>query len=724
MGGGFLFTDDISESPSDYKSRSWQIPSPSPASSPFTFPSPHPEFSDNKPKFQNSSKHNDPTPSPKKTLPRPPSFPSHNLFSIPQFFSNPSNSNSPYFSHPPNFPIPPNFPNPSNFPIPPNFSNPSDFSNLASFLNPSSFPNPSFPNFFDPFVNNATYSTPETQPNNRNEKDSSSTKSSSSPTSPGNGSKGEKKESRSPSVVTPVSPSPVGKSQPSSSSSSSSSIPLPNDSKVSKVLEIPVKSKEEKVEQKDEEKGEEKVNERVEAKVEETCGKLDPVSSITKIQSLYRGYRVRQTEPLKYLRILSKGRKDLERLKGQLSDSIEVQKLRNDSKGRMKMSEALMGVLLRLDTVQCANGVVRDFRKSLTRQAIALMDSVDSLSQEETIMGGEKGTITGGEEETMMGGEKDKGSPCEGESSGNCDRDLLCPEKTSACEVSGCRDGTQCFETGVEEREEQVGGKEKEAAEEEIWERVVEKQGGGEGNQEELEGKLEEMKEKEEGVEKEIILDELLSCEETDNDLQDKVPVQSETDNRCAGSPLEEREGREDVREGQGDIEGERKAEMEADRKEGEEITEESNGKKIGNIVVASLLAEEGSAELIGQLLENLMKQNRLLKAEVRKGEVMRAEQTKIASRQEETIAELSKRVDMLTEALLAKDKESSYPITNPLFVVPAVAVEGGVKNLGTGRKREMGNKIVRSRPSPTMNTVPGKMKRKILNPYPHFAFA
>ncbi|CAK9266768.1 unnamed protein product [Sphagnum jensenii] len=105
---------------------------------------------------------------------------------------------------------------------------------------------------------------------------------------------------------------------------------------------------------------------------------VDVTSAATVIQSVYRGYAVRRTEPLKHLRIISKVRLELKELVNRVAEPEQFDKLRRDALERLKWNEVSMAMLLRLDSIQGAHPVVRDIRKSVAKEVVQFQEIVDA----------------------------------------------------------------------------------------------------------------------------------------------------------------------------------------------------------------------------------------------------------------------------------------------------------------------------------------------------------
>ncbi|XP_024374175.1 uncharacterized protein [Physcomitrium patens] len=99
-----------------------------------------------------------------------------------------------------------------------------------------------------------------------------------------------------------------------------------------------------------------------------------------KIQAVYRGYSVRRTQPLKHLRLTMKVKEELKKLKLKLEGEEQRKKLCSDPQERIRWTEGVMALLLRLDQLQGAHPDVRIIRKAVAKELIALQGQLDSLS--------------------------------------------------------------------------------------------------------------------------------------------------------------------------------------------------------------------------------------------------------------------------------------------------------------------------------------------------------
>ncbi|KAG6557875.1 hypothetical protein Mapa_000643 [Marchantia paleacea] len=97
------------------------------------------------------------------------------------------------------------------------------------------------------------------------------------------------------------------------------------------------------------------------------------------IQSLFRGYSVRRTQPLQHMRKISGIRSKLREITERISDTSFVQRMRTDMTARLHITEGLMALLLQLDSIQGVHSDVRAWRKAATKEVVTLQDKVDAL---------------------------------------------------------------------------------------------------------------------------------------------------------------------------------------------------------------------------------------------------------------------------------------------------------------------------------------------------------
>lgn len=97
------------------------------------------------------------------------------------------------------------------------------------------------------------------------------------------------------------------------------------------------------------------------------------------IQSSFRGYLVRRSQPLQHMRKIAEIRSKLREISERISDTSYVQRMRTDMKCRLQITEGLMALLLQLDSIQGVHSDVRTWRKAVTKEVVTLQDKVDAL---------------------------------------------------------------------------------------------------------------------------------------------------------------------------------------------------------------------------------------------------------------------------------------------------------------------------------------------------------
>ncbi|CAK9865131.1 unnamed protein product [Sphagnum jensenii] len=99
---------------------------------------------------------------------------------------------------------------------------------------------------------------------------------------------------------------------------------------------------------------------------------------ITSIQALYRGYAVRKCEPVKHLRIIARVREEMRTMVEKAVEVEQYDRLCCDQVEQLRWSEALMALLLRLDSIQDVHPVVREIRKSVVHEVTHFQTLIDS----------------------------------------------------------------------------------------------------------------------------------------------------------------------------------------------------------------------------------------------------------------------------------------------------------------------------------------------------------
>lgn len=102
--------------------------------------------------------------------------------------------------------------------------------------------------------------------------------------------------------------------------------------------------------------------------------RLDRSGSALKIQKVFRGFLVR-----KYLRKIREIKVQVDQIEERLLKSDVVELVRRNERERLKLSESLMNLLFKLDSVSGLDFGVRGCRKAVIRKAIALQERLDSI---------------------------------------------------------------------------------------------------------------------------------------------------------------------------------------------------------------------------------------------------------------------------------------------------------------------------------------------------------
>ncbi|XP_074305249.1 uncharacterized protein LOC141640342 [Silene latifolia] len=113
---------------------------------------------------------------------------------------------------------------------------------------------------------------------------------------------------------------------------------------------------------------------------------MPPVMSVptrsdyaVKIQKAFRGFRIR-----KNVRKILELKRSVEEVEKDLMDGETIELIIRDDRHRLKVSETLMALLLKLDSIGGLNDSVRICRKAVIRKAILLQERIDSIVADAT----------------------------------------------------------------------------------------------------------------------------------------------------------------------------------------------------------------------------------------------------------------------------------------------------------------------------------------------------
>lgn len=99
-------------------------------------------------------------------------------------------------------------------------------------------------------------------------------------------------------------------------------------------------------------------------------------NAATKIQSAYRAHMVRTL--YKKIAAVNSEADQLQRL---IQRQETVDAVRSNDREKLRMNEALMGLLLRLDSVPGLDPTVREARRKVSRRIVALQEILDAISE-------------------------------------------------------------------------------------------------------------------------------------------------------------------------------------------------------------------------------------------------------------------------------------------------------------------------------------------------------
>ncbi|WCJ18693.1 BCL-2-associated athanogene 5 [Euphorbia peplus] len=102
---------------------------------------------------------------------------------------------------------------------------------------------------------------------------------------------------------------------------------------------------------------------------------LDYASAATKIQSSYRAHIIRTL-----YRKIAHINAEADQVQQRIQEQDTVDAIRNDEREKLRINEALMRLLLRLDSVPGVDPTVREARRKVSRRIVGLQEIVDGIS--------------------------------------------------------------------------------------------------------------------------------------------------------------------------------------------------------------------------------------------------------------------------------------------------------------------------------------------------------
>lgn len=106
---------------------------------------------------------------------------------------------------------------------------------------------------------------------------------------------------------------------------------------------------------------------------------MDKTSAAVKIQSAFRGFSTRKRAPLKNLRVILDVEAKAEDIRRRIADRQVVDSIRENEKERLKITEEIMSLILKLDSIQGVHSFVREARRAVVRELVGLEKDVDAI---------------------------------------------------------------------------------------------------------------------------------------------------------------------------------------------------------------------------------------------------------------------------------------------------------------------------------------------------------
>lgn len=106
---------------------------------------------------------------------------------------------------------------------------------------------------------------------------------------------------------------------------------------------------------------------------------MDETSAAIKIQSAFRGFSIRKCAPLKNLKIILDVKAKAEDIRRRIADRQVVESIRQNEKERLKITEEIMSLILKLDAIQEVHSFVREARRAVVRELVSLERDVDAI---------------------------------------------------------------------------------------------------------------------------------------------------------------------------------------------------------------------------------------------------------------------------------------------------------------------------------------------------------
>lgn len=105
---------------------------------------------------------------------------------------------------------------------------------------------------------------------------------------------------------------------------------------------------------------------------------MSPDTAALIIQTRFRAYLARRSQTLRHLRDLAMIKSEFKQLNFLFANAGYRRIVRRDQDERRRFCEKAVGLLLKLDSIEGTDGMIREARRSLSKKVVALLDSVDN----------------------------------------------------------------------------------------------------------------------------------------------------------------------------------------------------------------------------------------------------------------------------------------------------------------------------------------------------------
>ncbi|KAH9331761.1 hypothetical protein KI387_003869 [Taxus chinensis] len=114
---------------------------------------------------------------------------------------------------------------------------------------------------------------------------------------------------------------------------------------------------------------------------EKRCGRkaMDPEEAAAVIQSRFRAYLVRRSQSLRNLGYLAMVKSSFKELKCLIADARYRKLVSRDANERNSFSQRVAALLFKVDSVQGSDRMVAEARRSLSKELVTLLDSIDHM---------------------------------------------------------------------------------------------------------------------------------------------------------------------------------------------------------------------------------------------------------------------------------------------------------------------------------------------------------